>query len=462
MSDTQTVTLTRDPTKTTVGPADAPTVTGTNITIPKNLGPVQLVRELGKGGMGVVWLGRHTLLNQDVAVKFLLNLVTSNDDPHFAMFLEGARAAAALRHKGLNPVLNADVVEGVPFIIMEYVEGPTLANLLHKVSPFPLAATRLVMEAACDAVAELHEHDVIHRDIKPANILLSPNGTPVLTDFGLACTRQVVLTGAKVEGVAGTPDYMAPEMFDRTVSPRSDVYALGIMFYEMLTGRTPFEGEYEQIRAAHREVEVPLDPVKAVHPALAEVVERATTKNPMFRIKTARHLLIAVQDAFGQVDPMAANLAKGEAELVGIVQRWSQGGKDRSGPLSPTPEVSGTYYDRLSTIVAKRKSGDAAPAPDANPAQLIERAPMGTKCARCGSDLSDQPATGRCPGCLLLVRYTLDPAAYEQVKKSGPRLDAARTTPTPPPTAAKPTPAVTSEPAPRPGILGRIKRLFGG
>ncbi|CAG1009152.1 Serine/threonine-protein kinase PrkC [Phycisphaerales bacterium] len=460
MADTQTVTLTRDPTRTTVGAGDVPTVTG--VTIPKNLGPVQLVKELGKGGMGVVWLGRHTMLNQDVAVKFLLNLVTSNDDPHFAMFLEGARAAAALRHKGLNPVLNADVVEGVPFIIMEYVEGPTLANLLHKVSPFPLAATRLVMEAACDAVAELHENNVIHRDIKPANILLAADGTPVLTDFGLACTRQVVLTGAKVEGVAGTPDYMAPEMFDRTVSPRSDVYALGIMFYEMLTGNTPFEGDYEQIRAAHREVEIPLGPVKSIHAALADVVERATTKNPMFRIKSARHLQIAIQDAFSQIDPMLANFAKGEAELVGIVQRWSKGGKDDS-PISPTPEVGGTYYDRLSTIAAKRKSGDAAAVGDPAPAQIGERAPAGTRCARCSADISQEIATGRCPSCLLLVRYSLNPADYEQVKKSGIRAEVAAAAVEP--VLAKPTPPAPTAPArpePARGLLARIKRLLGG
>lgn len=455
MSGTQTITLTRSPTKTTVGAADAPTVTTAAVEIPKDLGPVTLVRELGKGGMGVVWLGKHTMLNRDVAVKFLLNMVTSDDDPHFAMFLEGARAAAALQHKGLNGVLNADVVGGVPFIVMDYVAGPTLAQVLHRAGDFPLAAARVVMEAACDAVASLHEADVIHRDIKPANILLAADGTPILTDFGLACTRSVVLTGAKVEAVAGTPDYMAPEMFDRVVSPRSDVYALGVMFYEMLTGRLPFDGDFEQVRTAHREVPVPLDDVRASFPMLADVIDRATTKNPMFRVKSARHLLIAVQDAFSQIDPMTANRAKGEAELVTLVQRSGHGGGGE-GRATPTPEAGGTYYDRLSTIAAKRKSGEPATDREMTPAPLMESVTVGTACVRCKASLDGQPTTGRCPSCLLLVRYTLDPAAYAAMPKAAPPRPA-------------PAPAAQSAPTPQsprpestPGLWSRLRKRFGG
>ncbi len=416
MTAPETITLTRAPTRATA----AETVAGvaTPVEIPTRLGAVSLVREIGKGGMGVVWLGRHDLLSQDVAVKFLLNAVSSEDDPQFAMFLEGARAAATLRHKGLNPVLNADVVSGVPFIVMEYVEGPTLAQVMEPDEPFPLAAARVVLEAACDAIAMLHEHGVVHRDIKPANILLARDGTPVLTDFGLACSRPVSsLRGARVEGVAGTPEYMAPEMFERTVSPRSDVYALGVMMYELLTGRLPFEGDLDTLRAMHTDGGLPLEPVRMIHPALADVVERACAKNPMFRTKSARHLLQALEGAFGQVDPMRGNRARGQADLLTIVQRRDTA--KAAGVATPTPRVGATYYDQLSTIVAKRKVGDTPGPLDATPVPA-ETVPAGTLCIRCRTPVGGVSMTARCPSCLLLVRYSTDPASYEEMVRSTP------------------------------------------
>lgn len=416
MTAPETITLTRAPTRATA--AESVAGVATPVEIPARLGAVSLVREIGKGGMGVVWLGRHDLLNQDVAVKFLLNAVSSEDDPQFAMFLEGARAAAALRHKGLNPVLNADVVSGVPFIVMEYVEGPTLAQVMEPDEAFPLAAARVVLEAACDAIAMLHEHGVVHRDIKPANILLARDGTPVLTDFGLACSRPVSsLRGARVEGVAGTPEYMAPEMFERTVSPRSDVYALGVMMYELLTGRLPFEGDVETLREQHAHAGLPLEPVRAIHPALADVVERACAKNPMFRTKSARHLLQALEGAFGQMDPMRSNRARGQADLLTIVQRRDTA--KAAGVATPAPRVGATYYDQLSTIVAKRKVGDTPGPLDETPV-LAETVPAGTVCIRCRTPVGGASMTARCPSCLLLVRYSTDPASYEALVRSTP------------------------------------------
>jgi len=457
MGAPETITLTRPATRATAGLPEPPGVESPQVEIPKKLGAVSLVKEIGKGGMGVVWLGRHEMLNRDVAVKFMLNAVSSDDDPTFATFLEGARAAAALSHKGLNTILNADVVGGVPFIVMEYVEGPTLAHLLGRGAPLPLAATRVLMENSCEAVALLHDQGVIHRDIKPANILLGADGAPVLTDFGLACTRAIATMGEKAEGVAGTPDYMAPEMFDKVISPRSDVYALGVTMYELLTGRMPFEGTFEQIRAAHREVEPPLESIRTIHPALAEVVERALAKNPMFRTKTARHLLHALQEAFAQVDPMLANRAKGEAELSQLVGKWTRRNeRGAAGPITPTPEVTSTYYDRLSTIAAKRKSGEGE-GEAANPDELGERVPPETRCVRCQAPIGGEPVTGRCPGCLLLVRYSLDTKAYEEMKQA--------VAPAPRTEARVPTPLMSSTPSPREpkgGLRGLWKRLFGG
>ncbi|MDX2131194.1 MAG: serine/threonine-protein kinase [Planctomycetota bacterium] len=461
MSAAETITMTRTPTRATAaGTEEGPP---TPVEIPARLGSVSLVREIGKGGMGVVWLGRHEMLHQDVAVKFLLNAVCSDDDPHFAMFLEGARAAAALRHEGLNPVLNADVVAGVPFIVMEYVDGPTLAHVMEPQTPFPLAAARVVLEAACEAVAVLHEHGVVHRDIKPANILLAQNGAPVLTDFGLACARPVSsLKGARVEGVAGTPEYMAPEMFERAVSPRSDVYAMGVMMYELLTGHLPFEGDLGALREAHARAEMPLDPVRAIHPALADVIERACAKNTMFRTKSARHLRMALDGAFAQVDAMLANRARGEADLAAMVAK--RHANKAAGIATPTPQAGATYYDRLSTIAQKRKSD--VPQPEAAAGDgLADSVPEGTVCVRCGTAVGGLSMTARCPSCLLLVKYSTDPALYEELVRAAPRADT-----TPSSRAATPrNPEAERPPAPERdansaegGFLSRLWKRLGG
>ncbi|MCC6950796.1 MAG: protein kinase [Phycisphaerales bacterium] len=468
MSQTETVTLTRPPTKATAAD-DAGGPPAPAVTIPARLGPVQLLREIGKGGMGTVWLGRHELLHRDVAVKFMLNMVQSQDDPGFATFLEGARAAAAIRHKGINSVLNADVVEGIPFLVMEYVEGPTLDRLLELGGKFTPSVVRVVLEAACEAVGELHDQGIVHRDIKPSNILVQPDGTPVLTDFGLACTRRAQSMGDRVEGVAGTPCYMAPEMFDRLVSARSDVYALGVMAVELLTGHLPFEGSLDEVRRAQREREPDLNQIGATHPALAELVSRAMNKNPMFRLKSARHMRHAVEEAFGQIDQMLVARAKGEAELAALLATWSRGGRAASGGAEPTPEPS-SYYDRLTTLVSKRKS-DSDPAHGAEVDQLIERVPQGVVCARCATPIGGEPVTGRCPGCLLLVRLTLKPDAAAKPGSAQPVQAQAPT-----PNAAKdPAPGESgseaaseagtgaTQPAPqRSGLFTRLGRVWRG
>ena len=403
MAATETVTLTRDPTRTTSGGEGGPVA---EITIPKRLGPVELRRELGKGGMGVVWLGWDEMLSRDVAVKFLLHVASGEDDPGFATFLEGARAAAALRHKGLNSVLHADVIQGIPFIVMEFVDGPSLGQVLQRTGPLSPAAARVVLEDACAAVAELHEHGIVHRDIKPANIMLDGEGTVILTDFGLACSRPIVSISSRVEGVAGTPAYMAPEMFDRQLSPRSDVYALGVMAYEVLLGTVPFDGTLDEVRRHHRETPLPTLELAPFHPALADVVNRATNKNPMFRMKSARHLLLALQEAFSQMDQARVNRARGESDVVERVRK-AQGRAALMGGSGAVGEVNATYYDRLGTLVQRRRSDT----PDLS-GDSVERVTQALPCARCGFSLQDQPLTGRCPNCLLLVRRTIDGESF--------------------------------------------------
>lgn len=451
----------------TLGPTPQATV------IPKRLGAVQLIRQVGEGGMGVVWLGRHELLNRDVAVKFLLNITSGTSDPGFVAFVEGARAAAALRHQGLNAVLHADVVENVPYLVMEYVEGPTLSRVLRAASRLTPACARVVLDQVCAAVAELHDHNIIHRDIKPANILFTADAKPVVTDFGLACERAISGFGSATANIAGTPEYMAPEMFEQTISSRTDVYALGILAYELFAGCPPFRGTLDAIRSAHAATPLPVDELAKIPEPVAQVIDRATNKNPMYRYKSARHLQRAFDEAFAAVDPTIANKALGETELSRLVNRLLRGSAEPdAAPVTPAATPHATYYDRLSSLrdVKKvtRESGDPI-----TPDDLVARVEADVYCARCNAPLKNVALTGRCPECLLLVRVTMDRAAGVQSEATSPTaprsasgLAPSRTieplsaVPSPLAVPSSPQPAQTPASSPKRGTISSLLHEF--
>ena len=264
------------------------------------LGPIRLIRRIGKGGMGEVWLGKHELLGRDVAVKFLLAAAMDQNDPAFTTFLAGARVAATVTHRGLNQVHHADVAAGVPYLVLELLEGCNLHELVERSGPINPAAARAIIEAVCEAVAELHHQDLVHRDLKPSNFVLTVDGRTVVTDFGLACARPPAAASHQSGMVAGTPAYMAPEMFDGIVSARTDVYALCMSAYQLLYGRPAFTGSVEELRRQHREVAIDTQPLRAagVPEGVIDVIVRATTKDALFRPKSARHLLDAFRAAF--------------------------------------------------------------------------------------------------------------------------------------------------------------------
>lgn len=137
--------------------------------------------------MGEVWLGRHKLLGRDVAVKFLLGKIAEQSDPAFTQFIAGAQAAAAVVHPSLNQIHHADVAGGVPYLVLELLDGRNLDEVLQQAHPIGLEAARAMIEAICEAVAELHHRDLVHRDLKPSNFVLTTDGRVVVTDYGLAC-----------------------------------------------------------------------------------------------------------------------------------------------------------------------------------------------------------------------------------------------------------------------------------
>ena len=264
------------------------------------LGPIRLIRRLGRGGMGEVWLARHTLLNRDVAVKFLLATMSDENDPAFSQFIAGARAAAAIVHHGLNQIYHADVAGGVPYLVLELLEGRNLDEVLQQAHQIDLQSARAIIQAVCQAAAELHHRDLVHRDLKPSNFVLTIDGRVVVTDYGLACIRPSAVFHAKSGSVAGTAAYMAPEMFDGIVSARTDVYALGMSAYQLLCGKPAFFGSLDELRQKHRTVAIDVQPLRAagVPDGVLDVILRAISKDVLFRPKTARHLLDALSAAF--------------------------------------------------------------------------------------------------------------------------------------------------------------------
>jgi eukaryotic-like serine/threonine-protein kinase len=216
--------------------------------LPRTFGDYELLEELGRGGMGVVYKARQRSLQRTIALKMILrgDLAAPQD---LARFQAEARAAARLDHPNIVAVYDAGECDGQAYFTMRQVEGQTLAALLST-GPMKPRAAAACLAVICRAVHYAHEHGILHRDLKPSNVLIDREGRPHVTDFGLAKW----VTGAAESGqagltlsggIVGTPAYMAPEQISNLrgkPSPASDVYSLGVILYEMLTGRPPFQG----------------------------------------------------------------------------------------------------------------------------------------------------------------------------------------------------------------------------
>jgi eukaryotic-like serine/threonine-protein kinase len=268
-------------------------------------GRYRLDERIAGGGMGDVWRGTDEVLGRTVAVKILLPALL--EEPGFAERFRGeARTMASINHPGVVDVYDYGTDDGTAYLVMEYVEGDALATTLGRVGRLTPARTMALVAQAADALHAAHEKGIVHRDVKPGNLLVRPNGTLVLTDFGIA--RSALVGQLTVAGsVLGTAAYISPEQAAGGVaSPASDVYALGVVAYQCLAGRRPFEGDTPlEIAMKHvREVPPPL-PVDTP-PAVRSIVERAMAKDPPARWASAAQLAAVARQTATSLGTLAA------------------------------------------------------------------------------------------------------------------------------------------------------------
>ena len=264
----------------------------------------RIVGRLGKGGMGEVYRADDLKLGQAVALKFLPEEV--DRDPARLMQLHTeVRLARQVSHPNVCRVYDVGEYEGHTFLSMEYVDGEDLSSLLRRIGRFPEDRAIEVARQMCAGLAAAHDRGVVHRDLKPANVMLDGNGRIRITDFGLAGATGEILR-------AGTPAYMAPEQLaGGEVTPRSDVYSLGLVLYELFTGKRAVEGRNLAELIAKREqdgITHPSEFVRDLDPAIDRAIMRCLEADPMLRPSSA----LAVAASLPGGDPLAAALAAGE------------------------------------------------------------------------------------------------------------------------------------------------------
>lgn len=294
--------------------------------IGQTLGHYRIVELLGKGGMGEVFLAEDTRLGRKVALKVLAGHLASDPDRRQRFELE-ARAAAALNHPNIVTIHSVEEADGHAFLTLELVEGRTLSEMIPA-GGLPLDKVLQIAIPLADAVGAAHQRGITHRDLKPANVMVASDGRVKVLDFGLAKLREELSQEAQAsmptqaltgEGaILGTVAYMAPEQAEgRTVDPRSDVFSLGVLLYEMATGQRPFRGDtnVSVLSAILKDSPSPISDIRQDIPReLARVVHRCLAKDPEDRYQTAKDLrndLRMVKD----------DLASGELTMTSGIHR---------------------------------------------------------------------------------------------------------------------------------------------
>jgi tRNA A-37 threonylcarbamoyl transferase component Bud32 len=277
----------------------------------------RLDAQIGAGGMSTVYRAFDTVLERQVAIKLMHREIASESD-QLERFRREARAVAQLNHPHVVGVIDAGEDSSTPYIVFEYVEGETLKDRIRRYGRLPVGESVAYAIEIARALGAAHDRQIVHRDVKPQNVLIDEEGTAKVTDFGIA--RSLTEEGLTADGrVLGTTDYVSPEQaLGQDVGPQSDLYSLGVVLFEMLTGDVPFHGE-NQVSVAMKHVREELPDVLLRRPevssALASVVDRATAKDLDRRYATDADLIADLEDVLA-IETARSGHATGEATAV--------------------------------------------------------------------------------------------------------------------------------------------------
>ncbi len=252
----------------------------------------KIIAELGRGGMGVIYEADQISLSRPVAMKVLADHL--GRDPAFVQrFLNEARAIAKLNHPNIVQIYNVGQEDEIYYFTMEFIDGTSLDEIISKQKMLPLEHVLNIISNVAKALAFAHEHGIVHRDIKPNNIMINKQGTVKLMDFGIALqerAQRVTITG----GILGTPEYMSPEQaMGKTASTLSDIYSLGAVFYEMLTGKVPIKGDTPLETIGKIQIETPIPPRslnQRIPPDVEKIIMKMMAKNPEQRYQSCQAL----------------------------------------------------------------------------------------------------------------------------------------------------------------------------
>src|SRR5262245_21036301 len=396
-------------------------------------GRYEILGELGRGAMGVVYRARDPIIDRVVALKTIDLALTGAALASFEeRFFQEARSAGRLNHPNIVTIYDAGKADGVAYIAMEFLEGTSLREILDEQPPLPIARILEIAGQVARGLAYAHEHGVVHRDVKPANVIVLRNRRPKITDFGIARLGE---TDGVASERAGSPKYMSPEQIrgDVTLDGRSDVFSLGTVMYEMLTGKPPFAGQtVTEIRQAVLEHTPPVPSVMDAHvpPELDGVVMRMLAKRPDDRYPSARSLfreLRRVDENFSARAEHAAPVEETRAE------------PDVPPPSPPrTPAGPGDKTLVIGTAVSRSAKWRRAAAIGAIAVAIAVIALIPLRLQYNDANATREAAAGSGP----IVAAAPEPAVAEPVAPSTPESPAAAPPPpAPPKKAAAPRPA---------------------